>query len=131
MLVLNETALLDAFLKQSQKGERERIQITTRVASTMACSGSAQCGATDQARAAVVKQVHARHVQHIAQGQVYDIGRRSKSRCCRRPPPSGQHLIRKVMITGGANDTVNMNLASDWSSIGTEVSYSNHNYVAA
>jgi hypothetical protein len=35
------------------------------------------------------------------------------------------------MITGGANDTVNMNLASDWSSIGTEVSYSNHNYVAA
>jgi hypothetical protein len=40
-------------------------------------------------------------------------------------------LVQKhqVMITGGANDAVNMNLASDWSSSGTVVSYNNHNYV--
>jgi hypothetical protein len=40
-------------------------------------------------------------------------------------------LVQKhqVMITGGANDAVNLNLASDWSSSGTVVSYNNHNYV--
>ena len=39
-------------------------------------------------------------------------------------------LVQKhqVMITGGANDTVNINLASDWTNSGTVVSYNNHNY---
>jgi len=45
--------------------------------------------------------------------------------------PSLGSLVQKhqVMITGGANDAVNMNLASDWSNSGTVVSYNNHNYV--
>jgi hypothetical protein len=40
-------------------------------------------------------------------------------------------LVQKhqVMITGNANDSVNMNLASDWSNSGTVVSYNSFNYV--
>jgi hypothetical protein len=40
-------------------------------------------------------------------------------------------LVQKhqVMITGNANDAVNMNLASDWSNSGTVVSYNSHNFV--